>query len=277
MAKQLKITDLYSVKEDRFKQTKTYQTKAPVDSRWYLIETPSNKEVRFTDVIDSEEVNLKPLPFIILADNERIEIQGEVIKQEHIVDTDEVFDDVVKNVVPEVDYTGNITRYREEYKTKSHYEQQDYMRYTISYLFPISQLKVIASASKVECMLYDRELASETCKVIQGGAQTVCYLLGDQNYEKDLETIIDVQNKKEKKADDARKKEEAKKRKIEVEQQKQIEKKNRKRVILLLIGLCMVVGGLICSFTNSEGNDGAMFLGCFISVAGGWLAFSNIV
>lgn len=255
MAKQLKITDLYSVKEDRFKQAKTYQTKAPVDSRWYLIETPSNKDVRFTDVINSEEVNLKPQPFIILADNERIELQGEVVKQEHIVDTDEVFDDVVKNVVPEVDYTGNITRYREEYNTKSHYEQQDYMRYTISYLFPISQLKVIASASKVECMLYDRELAPETCKVIQGGAKTVCYLLGDQNYEKDLETIIDVQNKKE--ADRQKKEKQENAQRLAKQQAEQAAAKQRETTrrwlfFMVLIGAAVAFFGFFYALDTED-------------------------
>lgn len=267
MTKQLTINDLYAVKEDRFKQTKTYQTKAPVDSRWYLIETPSNKEVRFTDVIDSEEVNLKPQPFIILADNERIELKGEVIKQEHIVDTDEVFDDVVKNVVPEVDYTGNITRYREEYNTKSHYEQQDYMRYTISYLFPISQLKVIASASKVECMLYDRELAPETCKVIQGGVKTVCYLLGDQNYEKDLETIIDVQNKKEADRQKKEREEKALKQKQQKAAQADADAREKRRTIgalLFFLGWPIAIAGMC--FTDAEG--GFLICGVIVSVVG---------
>lgn len=261
MSKQLKLTDLYAVFEDRFKQTTTYETRFPADSRWSLVVSPSTKEIFFTDYYETEEISLKPQPFIILADNERIELQGEVVKQEQKTETHKVYDggERVKKVVPQLDFNGNIEKYRTEYNyvEKSHFEQSNYMAYKISYTVPTLELRKIASATKIECLLNNVELRLEECQPIQHAAKTLCYLLGDQNYVKDLEAIVDAHNKKESEKEKKERREKA------LKQQKQNRLNALKqqysvidklRVINFLFGIVCLLGTVV-TYVGKEMNS----------------------
>lgn len=228
MVEYLQLTDLYRVVEDRFRETTTYKTRYPIDSRWSLVVSLSTKDVFFTDYYKTKEISLKPQPFIILTDNERIELRGEIVKQKYETDTHEVYDGSkkVKKVVPELDGHGNIEKYSYEYgvEHKSHFEQSNYMVYEISYAVSTSELKKIASVAKIECLLHNEELCSEDCQSILLSAKAICYLLGDVSYKKDLLLFIQEENTQLRKKEYDRRKEEAKKKKeAEILKQRQAE------------------------------------------------------
>lgn len=267
MEKIINSNDLFVLKEDRFKQTKTYQTSSILDPRWYLIESLSTKEISYINKIDSKEINHKPQPFIILVDGTRIELQGKVIKQEHHIGTETVIDgyDHVENVVPVVDYDGNIERYRTKYDTieRSHQEQYDYMAYTISYTVSEIELKKIAVASTIECLLCDQELSAKACKEIQNGALVICGILDPNAFEKKIEDLVNSINKKN--IEDAKNREEAKAKKQQLQSQKAELSEEYKNVgnlqvfSFLMIFVC-IIGALLTwilkDIHNDVGNSG---------------------
>ena len=211
MAKSINLTDLYSVSENRFKQSKTYNLRSPLDGRWQLVASPSGNVFMFIESINSCELNLQPTAMIFIADSDRLKIQGAILKQTHIVGTEVVRDPdlVIKGYKPEYDYsTGMNEKLVPTYNhiEQSHEENYDYMEYTIGYTFTDEEIMLLASASKLEILLQEDELSHEVCTSIHYGAKLLCSLAGIKNFKDEvLQFLI-----KEKEAEEVRKKKEAK-------------------------------------------------------------------